>query len=103
MADHVVPPTSPTLDRMIENPKPDTPPGDEPPPHPAEPLEIETPEIDIQDLEHKPEPLTRVPNKGVKIEPRFSDQDERDFAREHEAALEALEEIERQMKQQPPG
>ena len=87
---------------MAENPKPDTPPGDEPPPHPAEPLEIETPEIDIQDLEHKPGPRTRVSNKGVKIEPKFSEQDERDFEREHEAAIEALEEVEKQLKL-PPG
>jgi hypothetical protein len=88
---------------MAENPKPDAPPGDEPPPHPAEPLETETPEIDIQDLEHKPEPHTRVSNKGVKVEPRFSAQDERDFAREHEAAIAALEEFEKQLKQLPPS
>jgi hypothetical protein len=29
-------------------------------------LHIETPVIDIQDLEHKPGPDTRVSNKGVK-------------------------------------
>ena len=32
-------------------------------------LHIETPVIDIQDLEHNPGPATRVSNKGVKIEP----------------------------------
>ena len=66
-------------------------------------LHIETPVIDIQDLEHKPGPHTRVPNKGVKIEPKIDTLDERDFEKEDEAALEALEEFEKQLKQQPPG
>ena len=66
-------------------------------------LHIETPVIDIQDLEHKPGPQTRVPNKGVKIEPTIDSIDERDFAREDEAALKALEEFEKSLREQPPG
>ncbi|MEO8017459.1 MAG: hypothetical protein ABI769_06575 [Pseudomonadota bacterium] len=54
---------------MAEKPQPDPVPEDEPPPHPAEPLQIDTPVIDMQDLEHKPGSTTRVSNKGVKIEP----------------------------------
>ena len=70
-------------------------------------LHIETPVIDIQDLEHKPGPKTRVPNKGVKIEPRvdprIDSMDVRDLAKEDEAALEALEELEKTIKRQAPG
>jgi hypothetical protein len=66
-------------------------------------LHIETPVIDIQDLEHKPGPRTRISNKGVKIEPTIDSIDERDFAREDEAALKALEEFEKSLREQPPG
>jgi hypothetical protein len=88
---------------MAQQPQPDPVPVEEPPPHPAEPLKIETPVIDIQDLEHKPGPRTRVSNKGVKIEPTFDADDARDIGREDEAAIEALEEFEKQIRQQPPG
>jgi hypothetical protein len=71
--------------------------------NPDEEPHIETPVIDIQDLEYKATPETRVSNKGVKIEPTIDDMDVRDIAREDEAAIEALEEFERQLKQQPPG
>ena len=66
-------------------------------------LHIETPVIDIQDLEHKPGPDTRVPNKGVKIEPRLDAADARDIARKDEDVLEALEELEKSIRQQLPG
>lgn len=80
----------------------------EPPPHPAEPLEIEslhieTPVIDIQDLEHIANADTRVSNKGVRVEPRMDALDDRDLAKEDEAALEALEEFEKSIRHQPPG
>jgi hypothetical protein len=88
---------------MAQQPQPDPVPVEEPPPHPAEPLKIETPVIDIQDLEHKPGPRTRVSNKGVKIEPTFDADDARDIGREDEAAIQALEEVEKQIRQQPPG
>jgi len=66
---------------MTEKPQPDRVPDEEPPPHPAEPLQIDTPVIDIQDLEHKPGPTTRVSNKGVKIEPRIGSDNLHDSAR----------------------
>jgi hypothetical protein len=40
---------------------------------PADSLHIETPVIDIQDLEHKPGPHARISHKGLKIEPRIDD------------------------------
>jgi hypothetical protein len=66
-------------------------------------LHIETPVIDVQDLEHKATPQTRVSNKGVRIEPTIDRMDSRDLAKDDEAAIEALEEFERRLKEQPPG
>jgi len=83
---------------MAEKPQPDPVPADDPPPHPAEPLQIDTPVIDMQDLEHKPGPDTRVSSKGVRIEPTLGD-DTHDFAREDEAALHAIEELEKYLKE----
>jgi len=88
---------------MTEKPQPDPAPIDDPPPHPAEPLQITTPLIDIQDLEHKPSPTTRVPNKGVKVIPRMDSDDQRDFAKEDEDALLALEQIEKSLRGQLHG
>jgi len=84
---------------MPEKPQPDPVPADEPPPHPAEPLQIDTPVIDIQDLEHKPSPDTRVSNKGVRIEPTIDGDIARDLAKEDEAALHAIEEFEKFLKE----
>ena len=78
-------------------------PEGEAPSHPAEPLQIDTPVINMQDLEHVANSRTRVSNKGVKIEPTLDARDERDLAREDEAAIEALEEFEKQIRQQPPS
>lgn len=66
-------------------------------------LHIETPVIDVQDLEHKATPQTRVSNKGVRIEPTIDRMDARDPAKDDEAAIEALEEFERRLREQPPG
>jgi hypothetical protein len=88
---------------MREKPQPDPVPSDDPPPHPAEPLQIDTPVIDMQDLEHKPGPGTRVPNKGVKIVPRMDSTEEHDYAKEDEDALLALEQIEKSLRGQLPG
>ena len=88
---------------MKEKPQPDPVPTDDPPPHPAEPLQIDTPVIDIQDLEHNATPATRVSNKGVKIEPRMDSDDIHDQAQEDEQALLALEQIERALHGQLPG
>jgi hypothetical protein len=88
---------------MSEKPQPDPVPIDDPPPHPAEPLQIDTPIIDMQDLEHKPGSDTRVSNKGVRIEPRMDSDDFRDLAKEDEEALVALEQIEKSIAGQLPG
>jgi hypothetical protein len=64
---------------------------------------IETPVISMQDLEHVANPQTRVSNKGVKIEPTLDARDQRNFELEDEAAIQALEELERQIRRQPPG
>lgn len=88
---------------MAEKPQPDPVPADDPPPHPAEPLQIDTPVIDMQDLEHKAGAETRVSNKGVKVVPRMDSAEERDFAKEDEDALVALEQIEKSLRGQLPG
>jgi dephospho-CoA kinase len=72
-------------------------------PDPIDELHIETPVIDMQDLEHKPGPQTRVTNKGMKIQPTFDAADVRELAREDEAALEALEELEKSIRRQAPS
>ena len=75
------------------------------PPNPLpedETLHIETPVINMQDLEHIANSRTRVSNKGVKIEPTLDAADRRELAREDEAAIEALEELEKQIRRHPP-
>lgn len=92
---------------MPEKPQPDPVPVEDPPPHPAEPLQITTPVIDIQDLEHRAAPDTRVSNRGVRVEPRIEPRmdstDSRDLARDDEDALIALEQIEKAIRGQLPG
>ena len=73
------------------------------PPDPAEVLQIETPVIQMQDLEHNPSPETRVSNAGVKIEPTLDAADVQELAKEDEAALEALEELEKSIRRQAPS
>lgn len=73
---------------------------------PVDPPQIDTPVIDIQDLEHKPGPGTRVSNKGVKVEPatdEVREADEREFAKEDAEAIDAIEEFEKSLARQPPG
>jgi hypothetical protein len=72
-------------------------------PNPIDELHIESPVIDMQDLEHKPGPLTRETNKGVKIEPTIDAADVHELAKEDEAALEALEELEKSIRRQAPS
>lgn len=82
---------------MLEKPQPDPVPVEEPPPHPAEPLQITTPVIELQSL---------APGRharGAKIEPTFDSDDLRDFALEDENALVAIEEFEKMLREQPPG
>ena len=71
---------------MREKPQPDPVPSDDPPPHPAEPLQITTPLIQLR-----------------RMEPKFDSDDQRDFAREDEAALIALEEFEKTLRSLAPG
>jgi hypothetical protein len=59
--------------------------------------EIETPVVDIQDLEHKPGPDTRVNNSGISALPKV------DLSREEKKMKEAIEEFEQALKDQPPG
>ena len=87
---------------MAQQPRPDPVPADEPPPHPAEPLQIETPVIDIQNLEHKLRPHTRTVNKIVKIEPTMDGDGPRDFLIGHDAVLEGLEELEESLRRHMP-
>jgi hypothetical protein len=66
---------------------------------------IETPVIDIQDLEHKPGPDTRVNNTGVKVTSQTDAQrrsDDAEIAKEDAKALEAVDEFERHVKTLPP-
>ena len=88
---------------MAQQPRPDPVPADEPPPHPAEPLQIETPVIDVPDLEHRLRPHTRTVNKITRIEPTMDGGDPRDFLMGEEAVLEALEELEESMRVHTPA
>lgn len=58
--------------------------------------EIETPVVDIQDLEHKPGPDTRVNNSGITALPKL------DLSREERKTKEAIEELEQALRDQPP-
>jgi hypothetical protein len=69
----------------------------------VDPPQMSTPVIDLQDAEHQASPRLRAPNRGVKITPRLDDTDLRDFAREDEEALVALEKIEKALRGQLPG
>jgi hypothetical protein len=88
---------------MTEKPNPDRLPDIESPALPVEPPQIDTPVVDIQDLEHNAGPDTRVSNKGVRIEPRLDDIDVRDLEKEDEDAMVALEQIEKSLRGQLPG
>ena len=88
---------------MAQQPRPDLVPADEPPPHPAETLQIETPVIDVPDLERRLRPHTRVVNKITKVEPTMDHGDPRDFLMGEEAVLEALEELEESMRMHTPA
>jgi len=63
--------------------------GDEP--------QIDTPVIDIQDLEYQPDAQTRVNNAGVEVLPQL------DLSKEDEEARKAIEEFERALREQAPG
>jgi hypothetical protein len=88
---------------MSEKPQPDRAPDEETPPHPAEPLQIDTPVIDIQGLEHKPGPDTRVSNQGIRITPHLDSTDDRDFAKEDRGAIDAMQAFEKTLREQLSG
>jgi hypothetical protein len=58
---------------------------------------IETPIVDIQDLEHKPGPDTRIDNAGIPVLPGL------DLAKEERKMRQAIEEFEQAIKEQSPG
>ena len=59
--------------------------------------EIETPVVDVQDLEHKPGPDTRVNNSGISALPKV------DLSGEDKKMQQAIEEFEQALKEKPPG
>ena len=69
----------------------------------VDPPQMTTPVIELQDVDRQPSARPRAPNRGVKITPRLDDTDLRDFAREDEEALVALEKLEKAMRGQLPG
>jgi hypothetical protein len=90
---------------MPERQQPDRDPGLAPRGASTDIPAIETPVIDIQDLEHKPGPDTRVNNTGVKVPPQTDEQrrkDDAQFASEDEKARAAVAEFERSVENLPP-
>ncbi len=61
--------------------------------------QIDTPIIDMQDIEHRPTRESRVNNAGVKIQPS----DEKMYAREDDKAREAIARFEEELRMQPPS
>jgi hypothetical protein len=61
--------------------------------------QVSTPIIQMQDIEHLPAMETRLSNKGTRIMPTLDSGERRDFAKEDEDALAALEQIERSMRE----
>lgn len=59
--------------------------------------QIDTPVIDMQDLEHQPRAENRVNNAGVEVLPQIN------LAKEDERARRAIEEFEQSLREQPPG
>lgn len=88
---------------MPDEPQIDHVPEDESRALPLNPPKLETPIIQSQDLEHQPRADTRTSNKGVRVTPPLDDHDHRDFAREDEDAVKAIEELEREYRKQIPG
>jgi len=83
-------------------PDPDPVPIQEPPSKPAEPLKIETPIIDVQDLEHQVESSRAESAKAGRIEPTLDSDDMRDLFKEDQAAIDALEKFEKSLARMPP-
>lgn len=88
---------------MPDEPQIDHVPEDESHALPVNPPKLETPVIQSQDIEHQPRPETRTSTKGIKVTPHLDDSDHRDFAKEDEEAVNAIEELERQYRKKIPG
>jgi hypothetical protein len=91
---------------MSERQQPDRDPGIAPDVAADSTPKIETPVIQIQDLEHNPSPDTRVNTKGVKISPPegpLPTLEIETLDREDEKAREAVAELEEQYRKLPPG
>jgi hypothetical protein len=69
---------------MNEKPQPDPVPEDEPPPHPAEPLKLTTPVIQVKEAGH-----------NARIAPSMDGREE--SAMELDSAIAAMEELERSL------
>ena len=76
---------------------PDEPPAEDLPQIDVDPPRIQTPVIQMQDLEHAPTPGIRVSNKGVVVLPKPKDDED------VKAGLEQLEEIEKRQRGQGSG
>jgi hypothetical protein len=91
---------------MHERQQPDRDPGSAPHVDETDTLKIETPVIQMQDLEHRPAPETRVNTKGVKVNPPTEPLPALEIdtlEREDEKAREAVAEFEDQYRNLPPG
>ena len=64
---------------------------------PADAPQIETPVIQIQDLEYQPGPGTRMNDSGVRVLPQI------DLSKEDDKAREAVAKLEEQYAKLPPG
>lgn len=91
---------------MSERQQTDRDPGNTPSVAESVTPKIETPVIQIQDLEHNPGPDTRVNTKGVKItapDGPLPTLEIDTLEREDEKAREAVAEFEEQYRKLPPG
>lgn len=73
---------------------------------PEREIAIETPVIQMQDLEHKPDSANRVNTKGVIVDPpaeSLPDIELDTLEREDEKARDAVAEFEEQYRKLPPG
>jgi hypothetical protein len=70
---------------------------DKPTADPISSMQVDTPVIDMQDLEHQPGEATRVSNKGVKVTPSM-DNMQPGTRKEVEEAIAELEKLEQSMR-----
>jgi len=62
-----------------------------------------TPVIDMQDLERNPPRRARRPDVGMQAEPRINTDVLGDFVKVDEKMLRALEEVEKEFREEPPA